>query len=163
MQWKNSFYWQFFKKSSNFVNRICKQVYEKEYWFLAFVNKLWHRTQNNIFTSLLRPQYGIQKPQSITINPTGQSLPSYINVPHRGSYCLLKSKSYIWNSSHKHLIWGIEIVQWRCTKRIPIVYRLPYADCLACLNLDILELRHLQTDLITEKILNNSTPFNSNF
>ena len=72
---------------------------------------------------------------------------------------ILEYNSCIWNPLYKNLIDSIENVLRRFTRRIPYLSRLSYAERLAALNLDTLELRRLRIDLITYyKILNNLTP-----
>ena len=69
---------------------------------------------------------------------------------------LLEYNSCVWNPHHKEYINLIEKVQRRFTKRIPSLRDLSYAERLAIINLEPLELRRLKTDL-TEyyKIFNN--------
>jgi hypothetical protein len=72
---------------------------------------------------------------------------------------ILEYNSIIWSPNLIHLIDLIENVQRNFTKCIPSLSSLPYTERLA-LDLDFLELRRLQFDLVYYyKVLNNLTPF----
>jgi hypothetical protein len=66
----------------------------------------------------------------------------------------------VWNPQVKYLIDLIEGVQRSFSKRIPSLSALTYAERLAMLNLESLELRRLHFDLIFYyKVFNHLTPF----
>jgi hypothetical protein len=73
---------------------------------------------------------------------------------------VLEYNSIVWNPNLIHLIDLIENVQRNFTKRIPSISSLSYAERLAILDLELLELRRLRFDLIYYyKIMNHLTPF----
>ena len=72
---------------------------------------------------------------------------------------LLEFNTIIWNPTLKKHIDKLEKIQRKFTKRIPSLCHLPYLQRLNALNLETLELRRLNFDLIYYyKILNNLTP-----
>jgi ribonuclease P/MRP protein subunit RPP40 len=74
---------------------------------------------------------------------------------------VLEYNSIVWNPCLIHLIDLIENVQRSFSKRIPSISSLPYAERLALLDLELLELRRLRFDLIYYyKVMNHLTPFN---
>jgi hypothetical protein len=74
---------------------------------------------------------------------------------------ILEYNSIVWNPNFIHLIDLIENVQRNFSKRIPSLSSLPYAERLALLDLELLELRRLRFDLIYYyKVINHLTPFN---
>jgi hypothetical protein len=76
---------------------------------------------------------------------------------------VLEYNSIIWNPCAKYLIDLIESVQRNFSKRIPSLSSLTYAERIAMLNLETLELRRLRFDLIFYyKVFNNLTPFDPN-
>jgi hypothetical protein len=72
---------------------------------------------------------------------------------------LLEYNSIVWNPIHIYLIDLVESVQRKFTKRILLLSGLSYAERLARLGLESLELRRLRFDLINYfKVLNNVSP-----
>ena len=70
----------------------------------------------------------------------------------------LEFNSNLWNPNKKYLIDKLENIQRRFTKRVPSLSHLSYLERLSALNLESLELRRLQFDLIQYyKILHNLT------
>jgi hypothetical protein len=73
---------------------------------------------------------------------------------------VVEYNSVVWNPCTVHLIDILESVQRSCTKRNPSISKLTYAERLAHLGLDTLELRRLRFDLIFYyKVFNYLTPF----
>jgi hypothetical protein len=73
---------------------------------------------------------------------------------------VVEYNSVVWNPCTVHLIDILESVQRSFTKRIPSISKLTYAERLAHLNLDTLELRRLRFDLIFYyKVFNHLTSF----
>jgi hypothetical protein len=73
---------------------------------------------------------------------------------------IVEYNSIVWNPYLVHLINLLESVQRRFTKRIPSISNFTYAERLAYLNLDTLELRRLRFDLVFYyKVFNHLTPF----
>jgi ribonuclease P/MRP protein subunit RPP40 len=73
---------------------------------------------------------------------------------------IIEYNTIVWNPCAKYLIDLIESVQRNFTKRIPSLTSLSYAERIAILNLETLELRRLRFDLIFYyKVFNRLTPF----
>jgi ribonuclease P/MRP protein subunit RPP40 len=73
---------------------------------------------------------------------------------------IIEYNTIVWNPCAKNLIDLIESVQRNFTKRIPSLTSLTYAERIATLNLETLELRRLRFDLIFYyKIFHCLTPF----
>jgi hypothetical protein len=73
---------------------------------------------------------------------------------------ILEYNSAVWSPSLLYLIGLIESVQRSFSKRLPSLSSLTYAERLAVLNLETLELRRLRFDLIFYyKVFNHLTPF----
>ena len=69
---------------------------------------------------------------------------------------ILEYASNVWNPYLLKHISGIERVQRRFTKRIPVLHDMSYSERLAALDLESLEIRRLRADLtLYYKILNN--------
>jgi hypothetical protein len=74
---------------------------------------------------------------------------------------ILEYNTTVWSPCAIQLIDLLESVQRNFSKRIPSLSTCPYAERLAILNLDTLELRRLRFDIIFYyKVLNHLTPFN---
>jgi hypothetical protein len=73
---------------------------------------------------------------------------------------ILEYNSVVWSPSLLYLIELLESVQRSFSKRLPSLSSLTYAERLAVLNLETLELRRLRFDLIFYyKVFNHLTPF----
>ena len=73
---------------------------------------------------------------------------------------IIEYNTVVWSPCVKYLIDLLESVQRQFSKRIPSISDKSYADRLAVLNLETLELRRLRFDLIFYfKVFNNLTPF----
>ena len=73
---------------------------------------------------------------------------------------IVEYNSVVWNPCSVFLTDLLESVQRSFTKRIPSISNFSYAERLALLNLDTLELRRLRFDLIFYyKVFNHLTPF----
>jgi hypothetical protein len=73
---------------------------------------------------------------------------------------ILEYNSVVWNPCLAYLIELLEGVQRNFTKRIPSISSRTYPERLAIMDLELLELRRLQFDLVyCYKIFNNLTPF----
>jgi hypothetical protein len=73
---------------------------------------------------------------------------------------ILEYNSVVWSPSLLYLIEVLESVQRSFSKRLPSLSSLTYAERLAVLNLETLELRRLRFDLIFYyKVFNHLTPF----
>ena len=76
---------------------------------------------------------------------------------------ILEHVSVVWSSHHVYLIDLIENVQRNFTKRLPELYYMNYCDRLYFCNLEPLEIRRLQNDVIMlYKILHNHASVNMN-
>jgi hypothetical protein len=74
---------------------------------------------------------------------------------------ILEYNTIVWSPCTIQLIDLLESVQRNFSKRIPSLSIYPYAERLAILNLDTLELRRLRFDLaLYYKVLKHLTPFN---
>ncbi len=73
---------------------------------------------------------------------------------------IVEYNTIVWSPCLIYLIELLESVQRKFTKRIPSISKLTYAERLAAMNLETLELRRLRFDLIFYyKVFNNLTPF----